>query len=82
MKLQEIADDTKPAKPPKTIQQIMDDIRTRPTVPLWPHVGKALGVSRGKVYALAHDNKIQTIKLGSSFRAITAPLRQQLGLEG
>ena len=64
------------------LQQIMDDIRTKPTVPLWPHVGMALGVSRGTVYALVHKNEIQTIKLGRSFKAITAPLRKRLGLEG
>ena len=64
------------------LQEILDDIRTKPTVPLWPHVGKALGVSRGKFYAAVHRNEIQIIKLGRQFRAITAPLRKRLGLEG
>jgi hypothetical protein len=32
------------------LKEIMDDIRDRPTVPLWPHVAKALGISRWSVY--------------------------------
>jgi len=63
------------------LQEILDDIRTKPTVPLWPHVGKALGVSRGTIYAALHRDEIQVIRVGRQYKAITASLRKRLGLE-
>jgi hypothetical protein len=28
------------------LKEILEEIRRKPTVPLWPHVAKALGISR------------------------------------
>jgi len=51
-------------------------------VPLWPHVGLVLDLSRGSVYASAARNEIDVIRVGRSIKAITAPLRKRLGLDG
>ena len=63
------------------IEQVLQDIRTKPVVPLWPHVGLVLNVSRGSVYGLAARNEIEVIRIGRSIRAVTAPLRKMLGLD-
>jgi hypothetical protein len=63
------------------LEIVLEDIRTKPVVPLWPHVGLALGICRGGVYAAAARNEIDVIRIGRSIKAITAPLRKRLGLE-
>jgi hypothetical protein len=65
-----------------TPQQMMNDIRERPTVPVWPHAGWAHGFkSKGGAYAAARRGEIATIKLGRRTPAITAPLRKRLQIE-
>ena len=44
------------------LKDALKEIRTKPTVPLWPHVGLALNLSRGSVYAAARRNEIDVIK--------------------
>jgi hypothetical protein len=63
------------------IKEILEEIRTRPTVPLWPHVGKALGISRGSTYAAARDGTIDVMKVGRLKLAISASLQRQLKLD-
>jgi hypothetical protein len=36
-----------------TDDEILRDIMTRPTVPIWPHYGWAYNVKRGKAYEMA-----------------------------
>ena len=43
--------------------EIIEDICTKPVVPLWPHAGKALGVCRAAIYAAAARNEIEVIRL-------------------
>ncbi len=64
------------------LKDILKEIRTKPVVPLWPHVGKALDICRGATYAAAARNEIEVIRIGRSIKAITAPLRKRLGLDG
>jgi len=64
------------------LKEILEEIRTKPTVPLWPHVGKALGISRGSTYNAAERGEIELIEIGRRKLAITAPLRRKLGLAG
>jgi hypothetical protein len=64
------------------LKQILEDIRTKPTVPLWPHVGKALGISRGSTYAGAQRGEIDVIRIGHRMLAVSASLRRRLGLDG
>jgi len=40
------------------LKEIFENIQTKVVVPLWPHVGMALGMSRGSIYAVAHCNEI------------------------
>ena len=45
-----------------------DELKTllseRPTVPLWPVTGKALGLGRGATYSAASKGDIETIQIG------------------
>ena len=65
-----------------TLDEAMREIRTKPVVPLWPVVGMALSLSRGSIYAAAARGEIDVIVVGRLKKAITAPLRRKLGLEG
>jgi hypothetical protein len=64
-----------------TPEEMLHDIKTRPTVPLWPHAGWACGLSRGGTYEAARLGRIATLELGRKKPALTAPLRKQLGIE-
>jgi hypothetical protein len=66
-----------------TPKQMMDDIRQRPTVPVWPHAAWAHGLrSKGGAYAAARRGDIVTAQVGRMKPAITAPLRKKLQIEG
>jgi hypothetical protein len=67
---------------PLTPEQMMEDILTRPTVPLYPHAAWACDLSRGATYEAARRGDIQTIGLGRKRPALTGPLRRQLKIEG
>lgn len=47
-----------------------------PTVALWPTAGQALGIGKSHSYALARADKFpaKVIKLGASYRVVTADL--------
>lgn len=62
------------------VKDALDEIQTKAVVPLWPHLGLALNLSRGSVYQAAANGEIETIKVGHVYRAITAPLRKKLGI--
>lgn len=64
------------------LQEILEDIRTKPVVPLWPHAGMALGLRRGSTYGAAARNEIDVIRIGRSIKAVSASLRKRLVLEG
>jgi hypothetical protein len=51
------------------------------TVPLWPHVGKALGVSRNSTYEAARRGEIRTIRIGDRYSCPTTWLRDRLGID-
>lgn len=63
------------------LPEILEDIRSRPTVPVWPHAGMALNLSRTSSYAAAKRKEIETIQIGRSIRVPTFWLRKKLGLE-
>ena len=64
------------------LQDALEDIRTKPVVPVWPHMGLVFGCSRGQSYAMVSRNEIEVVRIGHSIKVITAPLRKQLGLAG
>jgi hypothetical protein len=63
------------------LDQILEEIRRKPTVKVWPTAGRALGMGRGSAYAAAARNEIDVIRFGRSVRAVSASLRQRLGLD-
>lgn len=63
-----------------TLKEIIADIHERPTVPLWPHAGKAHGIGREATYRAAHAGEIEVIRIGRLLKAVTAPLRKRLGI--
>jgi hypothetical protein len=64
------------------LEEILEEIRRKPTVKVWPHAGRALGYGRGATYAAAARNEIDVIRLGRKMKAVSASLRRRLGLEG
>jgi hypothetical protein len=64
------------------LEEILEEIRRKPTVKVWPHAGRALGIGRGATYAAAARNEIDVIRIGHSVRAVSASLRKRLGIEG
>ena len=63
------------------LKDALEAIRTKPVVPLWPHIGLVLDRSRGAVYASVKRDEIDVIRIGRSIKALTAPLRQRLGID-
>ena len=64
---------------------ILKDIKTKPTVPVWPHYAWAHDCGRNKAYEMAKKGGPEFLRIGDGkrqmVRAITAPLRQKLGIE-
>jgi hypothetical protein len=50
------------------IKEVIEEIRTKPVVPLWPHAGMALGVCRAAIYAAAARNELEVIRIGRSIK--------------
>ena len=63
------------------LDEILHDIRSKPTVPVWPHAGRAYGLRRNASYDAARRGEIETIRMGRSVRAITAPMRKRLSID-
>lgn len=67
--------------PKVTPDEIERAIRTDLTVPLWPHVGCVLKMSKNTVYEGARSGEIPSIRVGRNVRVPTAALRKMLGVE-
>jgi hypothetical protein len=63
------------ALPPQDLSQ-----ETRPTIPLWPDAGKYIGLGRDGTYAAADRGEIVTVRFGKRRRAVTAALKQMMGV--
>jgi hypothetical protein len=66
------------------VSAALDEIRTRPTVAVWPTLGRALGWSKYASYKAARDGQIEVLRFGKDSRrmqAITAPIRKRLGMD-
>lgn len=53
----------------------------RPITPLWPDVGRVLGLGRSATYAAAQRGEIPTLRIGGRRVVPTALLRRMLGLD-
>ena len=59
----------------------LEKLLSEPTASV-PDVGRiCFDLSRNGSYAAAKRGEIQTVRVGRKLRAITSPLRRQLGLE-
>ena len=63
------------------LEDALNDIQTKPVVPVWPHMGLVFGCSRGQSYAMVARNEVAVLRIGHSIKVITAPLRKQLGID-
>jgi hypothetical protein len=63
------------------LEDAIEEIRTKPVVPLWPHLGLVFGMSRGSVYGAAARNELDVVRHGRLIRAVTAPIRKRLGID-
>ena len=52
-----------------------------PTVPVWPHLGLLLNVSRNAAYDVARRGDIEVFRAGRHVKVLSAPLRRKLGIE-
>jgi hypothetical protein len=59
------------------IRKMLDD---NLAVPLWPHVGRALNLTRGQTYRGAATGDIDTFRVGRLRRVTTSWLKAKLGL--
>jgi hypothetical protein len=64
-----------------TVEQCLEEIRTKPVVSPWPTVGVALELSKGGTYDAMRRGDFETMRVGSRIKVITAPLRKKLGIE-
>jgi hypothetical protein len=65
-----------------TLPEILDVIRTQPTVPAWPHTGRALGLTRSQTYRAIGRKEIDAMRFGRVIKVKSVPLRKQLGIDG
>jgi hypothetical protein len=54
------------------MEEIMKMLSENAVLPLWPHTGKILGLSRGVTYAAADRAEIKTLRIGRLKRVPTA----------
>lgn len=64
-----------------TTDELKRALKENLVVPVWPHAGKALRLSRNPTYEAAKRGDIPTIKIGGAIRVPTAFLRKMLGIE-
>jgi len=62
------------------LKEILEDITTKPVVPLWPHAGMVLDLSRNGAYQAVSRGEIDVIRIGRSIKVITASLRKRLAI--
>ncbi len=64
------------------LEEVLQDIRTKTVVPVWPHLGMVLNVSRTGVYdAIARNEFPEVFRVGRMLKVASAPLRKRLGIE-
>jgi hypothetical protein len=63
-----------------TVEEAVEEIRTKPVVSLWPTVGVACGLSRGATYEAVKRGEIEVLEFGRLKKAISATLRKKLGI--
>jgi hypothetical protein len=63
-----------------SVEQCMEDIRTKPVVPVWPHIGVLFDAPKNGAYDAIRRGEFEVIRIGKRIKVITAPLRKKLGI--
>jgi hypothetical protein len=63
-----------------SLEECIEEIRTKPTVPPWPTLAVVLDLSKGAAYDAVHRGDFETLRVGRLIKVITAPLRKKLGI--
>jgi hypothetical protein len=64
-----------------TLEEAMNELRSKPVIDLWPTTALVLNLSRDVVYDAVKRGEIEVLEYGNRKKAVTAPLRRKLGLE-
>lgn len=65
-----------------TTNHVLPEPEDRPTVPVWPTAGQALGLSRSSTYLAAQRGDLPgLLRIGGRYMVATAALRRALGLD-
>ena len=68
-----------------TLAKVMEDLRTEPTVPVWPHYGVIYRCGRNASYDRANEGLAkgdpEFVRSGRLIRLVTAVTRQRLGIK-
>jgi hypothetical protein len=65
-----------------TTNHVLPQPEDRPTVPVWPTAGRALGLSRSSTYLAAQRGDLPgLLRIGGRYMVATAALRRALGLD-
>ena len=65
-----------------TIEEALNEIKTKPVVDIWPTMCVALDISKGAGYAAVNRGQIEVLEIGRLKKPISAALRRKLGIEG
>lgn len=65
-----------------TIDEALKELQERPAVPVWPHYGTIMGMTKGQAYGAARRGDVDVVRAGRAVRVISASLRKQLKLDG
>ena len=71
----------KAVEPTPSLEAVLEDLRRMPTVPIWPHLGLLLNVSRNGAYDTARRGDVEVFRAGRRLKVLSAPLRRKLGIE-
>jgi len=64
-----------------SLEDAIEDLKKNPTIPVWPHLGLLLDMSRGSAYGAVARGEIECARFGGSLKPISAALRKKLGIE-
>jgi hypothetical protein len=64
-----------------SLNEVLEDLKRVPTVPVWPHVGVLLSMSRNGAYEAARRGDFEVFRAGRRLKVLSAPLRRKLGIE-
>ena len=62
------------------LEDALADLKSKPVIPIYPHLALLLDTSRGSAYGAVNRGEIECVRIGGSLKPISAPLRKKLGI--